>query len=235
MYAVIQTGGKQYRVAENDVIRVEKLLGEAGEAVELDQVLMLGNGADAQIGAPLVEGARVVATILEQARAPKIIVFKKKRRKNYRRTKGHRQNLTVLRVTDILSAGEKPKKVAKLAAPEKAKPAKPAAAAKKPEKAPAKKADTASAKTTATPAAKAAPKTKAAPKKAEKAPAKAPVKTKAPAKAKSKAPAKAKESIKTKAGATKTTAKKSASAKTTAKAKPAAKPGSGKSSGKGKA
>ena len=81
MYAVIRTGGKQYRVAKDDVISVEKLAAEAGATVELDQVLMIGGEADATVGAPLVDGARVVATVLEQTRGDKVIVFKKRRRK----------------------------------------------------------------------------------------------------------------------------------------------------------
>ncbi len=150
MYAVIHTGGKQYRVAKNDVIEVEKLPGEAGETIDLGEVLMLGDGAEATIGAPLVDGARVRATILEQMRGPKIIVFKKKRRKNYRRKKGHRQDLTVLRITDIVAAEAKPAKAKPKAKPaaKEAKPAKaetPAETAK-PAKA-AKPADKAAAKT----------------------------------------------------------------------------------------
>ncbi len=125
MYAVIRTGGKQYRVAPNDVISVEKLPGDAGETIDLDDVLMLGEGAEATIGTPLVDGARVEATILEQTRGAKIIVFKKQRRKGHRRKKGHRQDLTVLRITDIHRAGAKVPK--KTAAPEAA--ATPAAAA----------------------------------------------------------------------------------------------------------
>ena len=108
MYAVVKTGGKQYRVAKDDVIKVEKLGGQDGETVVLDQVLLVGNGADVTIGAPLVDGASVAAEILEQARDKKIIVFKKRRRQNYRRKKGHRQHLTVLRVTDILTGGATP-------------------------------------------------------------------------------------------------------------------------------
>jgi large subunit ribosomal protein L21 len=103
MYAVIKTGGKQYRVAPNDVIKVEKIGGEAGSTVELDQVLMVGGEAP-QVGTPLVAGARVVATVLEQGKGPKVLVFKKRRRKNSRRRNGHRQQLTVLRVTDIAVA-----------------------------------------------------------------------------------------------------------------------------------
>ena len=101
MYAVIRTGGKQYRVATNQVIEVEKLDAEAGATVELAEVLMVGEGDSATIGSPLVEGASVTATVLEQGKGPKLIVFKKRRRKNYRRRTGHRQKLTVLRVTDI--------------------------------------------------------------------------------------------------------------------------------------
>ena len=139
MFAVIRTGGKQYRVAANDVISVEKLPGEAGATVELGEVLMLGDGADTTIGAPLVEGARVQATVLEQMRAPKILVFKKKRRKNYRRTRGHRQDLTVLRITEVLATPAKPAKAEPKPAAAKAepKPKKPAPKPKQAAKAPA--------------------------------------------------------------------------------------------------
>jgi large subunit ribosomal protein L21 len=101
MFAVIRTGGKQYRVAKDDIISVEKLAGEPGAAIELAEVLMIGDGAEVATGAPLLAGASVSATIVEQGRAAKIIVFKKKRRHNYRRKKGHRQQQTVLRVTEI--------------------------------------------------------------------------------------------------------------------------------------
>jgi large subunit ribosomal protein L21 len=100
MFAVIKTGGKQYKVAPNDVIRVEKLPGQAGDTVTLDQVLMVGD----KIGSPVVAGASVTATVIAQARADKVIIFKKKRRQNYRRKKGHRQEQTVLRITDITGA-----------------------------------------------------------------------------------------------------------------------------------
>lgn len=100
MFAVIETGGKQYKVAKNDVILVEKMAAQAGESVSLDQVLMVGD----KIGAPLVAGASVAATVIEQIRGEKVIIFKKKRRQNYRRKKGHRQYLTVLRITDIIGA-----------------------------------------------------------------------------------------------------------------------------------
>ncbi|MEM1414692.1 MAG: 50S ribosomal protein L21 [Myxococcota bacterium] len=100
MYAVIKTGGKQYRVQEGDVLRVEKLPGDVGATVELDEVLMIG-GETVAVGTPLVEGARVTAEILAQDRAKKIIVFKMKKRKNYRRKYGHRQPYTELRITGV--------------------------------------------------------------------------------------------------------------------------------------
>ncbi len=118
MYAVIKTGGKQYRVEKNAVIQVEKLAGEAGDEISFDQVLLIGEGEKAEIGMPLLAGARVTAEVLEQTRGPKIVVFKKKRRKHYRRKQGHRQDLTVLRVTDIKAeakAEAKPKAEAKAA------------------------------------------------------------------------------------------------------------------------
>jgi large subunit ribosomal protein L21 len=101
MYAVIKTGGKQYRVAENDLVTVERLGGAAGDNVVLDQVLALGTGADVKIGTPLLAGAKVSAEIVEQARGPKVIIFKKRRRQNSRRKNGHRQDLTVLKITGI--------------------------------------------------------------------------------------------------------------------------------------
>ena len=100
MYAVIRTGGKQYRVAEGDRIRVEKLAGEVGSDIELDEVLMLG-GDKVAVGSPLVEGAKVKAKIVAQDKAKKIIVFKYKRRKNYRRKNGHRQPYTELEITGV--------------------------------------------------------------------------------------------------------------------------------------
>lgn len=108
MYAVVKTGGKQYRVAKDDVLKIEKLAGEEGDIITLGEVLMIGDGADIKLGAPLIEGASVAAEIVEQARGPKIIIFKKRRRQNYRRKKGHRQHLTVVRITDILTDGAKP-------------------------------------------------------------------------------------------------------------------------------
>ena len=103
MYAVIKTGGKQYRVAEGEKLRVEKLEGGPGDTIVFDSVLMLG-GEEPAIGKPVVEGARVEATILAQDRAKKIIVFKFRRRKNYRRKQGHRQPYTELQINSI-SAG----------------------------------------------------------------------------------------------------------------------------------
>ncbi len=100
MFAVIKTGGKQYRVVPGDVIKVEKLEGEAGATIALDQVLMVGD----TIGTPLVAGASVAAEVIAQDRGPKLIIFKKKRRQNYRRKNGHRQDLTVLRITEISAA-----------------------------------------------------------------------------------------------------------------------------------
>ncbi len=177
MFAVIKTGGKQYKVAPNDVLRVEKLAGEPGDLVEFGAVLAIGGEAGVTLGAPLVEGAMVAAEVVEQGRADKIIVFKKKRRKNHRRRNGHRQHETVLRVTEILTDGKKPSKTASKAkvakaesapeaAPEAEAAPKKAAAKKAPaEKAPAKKAAPKKA------AAKKAPAQKAA-KKAAKKPAK---------------------------------------------------------------
>lgn len=119
MYAVVKTGGKQYRVAKDDVIQIERLTGVEGDTVVLDDVLMLGDGADVTIGAPFVDGARVAGEIVEQGRGPKIVIFKKRRRQKYRRKKGHRQNLTWLKVTEILTNGAEPsvKPVAREAAP----------------------------------------------------------------------------------------------------------------------
>jgi large subunit ribosomal protein L21 len=105
MYAVIKTGGKQYRVQPGDLIVVEKLDGEPGAAVAFDEVLMLGDGAQVTLGAPLIEGARVSATLVETRKGEKIKIFKKIRRHGYRRTQGHRQFESVLRVTGISGEG----------------------------------------------------------------------------------------------------------------------------------
>jgi len=101
MYAVIKTGGKQYRVAQNDILTIERLDGDAGSTIEFDEVLMVGEGESVKIGAPLVAGAKVTAELVEQTRGPKLIAFKKRRRKNSRRKKGHRQDLTLVRITGI--------------------------------------------------------------------------------------------------------------------------------------
>ncbi len=101
MFAIIRTGGKQYKVAPDDLIAVEKLAGEPGATIELAEVLMVGDGTSVSTGTPLVAGASVNATLVEHRRTPKILVFKKKRRQNYRRKKGHRQHQTVLRITEI--------------------------------------------------------------------------------------------------------------------------------------
>tara|TARA_R110002110_G_scaffold85816_4_gene223931 strand:- start:275034 stop:275582 length:549 start_codon:yes stop_codon:yes gene_type:complete len=108
MYAVIQTGGKQYRVANGDVITVEKLEGEAGSTLAISPVLMLDDGKETQVGTPIVEGAAVTAEVVEQTRSKKIVVFKKKRRQGYQRTHGHRQDITVLRVIDVTGKSKTP-------------------------------------------------------------------------------------------------------------------------------
>jgi large subunit ribosomal protein L21 len=107
MYAVIKTGGKQYRVQPGDVIVVEKLAGDAGSDVTLGEVLMLGGDKGVTLGAPLIDGASVAATLVETRKGEKIKIFKKIRRQGYRRTGGHRQMETVLRITGIEGAGEK--------------------------------------------------------------------------------------------------------------------------------
>ncbi|MDA1091423.1 MAG: 50S ribosomal protein L21 [Proteobacteria bacterium] len=110
MFAVIRTGGKQYRVTKDDMIVVEKLTGEPGAMVELADVLMIGgDGKEPMVGSPVIDKAAVFAEVIEQSRADKIIVFKKKRRQNYRRTRGHRQEQTVLRIVDVSPTGTRPK------------------------------------------------------------------------------------------------------------------------------
>jgi large subunit ribosomal protein L21 len=150
MYAVIKTGGKQYRVAADDKILIEKLEGAAGDQVNFTEVLMVSNGGTVDIGAPFLSGATVVGEIEKQARGPHIIIFKKRRRKHYRRRNGHRQDLTSVTITEILTGGAKPaakakaKPEAKAEAKAETKPAAaveaapPAAAEAKPKKAPAK-------------------------------------------------------------------------------------------------
>jgi large subunit ribosomal protein L21 len=112
MYAVIKTGGKQYRVAAEDKIEIEKLPGTAGDIVEFTDVLMVANDGSIDVGAPFVTGATVAAEILGQVRGPKLIIFKKHRRKHFRRKNGHRQDLTSVRITEILTGGAKPSKKA---------------------------------------------------------------------------------------------------------------------------
>ena len=138
MFAVIKTGGKQYRVAAEDVLKIEKIAGEAGDMVEFGEVLAVGS----EIGAPTVSGALVTAEILEQGRAKKVISFKKRRRQNSQRTKGHRQHLTTVKIAEILTGGAKPSKKAA------AKPA-----AKKDDAAPKAEAKAAAPKKEAAPAA----------------------------------------------------------------------------------
>jgi large subunit ribosomal protein L21 len=101
MFAVLKTGGKQYKVAQGDVIQVEKLEGNVGDKVTLDQVLMIGEEDKVDVGAPILDGSKVTCEIIDQTKGSKILVFKKKRRKKYRRTNGHRQLITYLKITDI--------------------------------------------------------------------------------------------------------------------------------------
>ena len=111
MFAVFKTGGKQYRVAAEDVLKVDKVKGEPGEIVEFGEVLVVG-GDSVTLGAPTVAGATVAAEVLDQGRGAKIIAFKKRRRKNSRRKRGHRQEFTLLRITEILTDGKKASKTA---------------------------------------------------------------------------------------------------------------------------
>jgi large subunit ribosomal protein L21 len=107
MFAVIKTGGKQYRVAAEDKLKVEKVAGEPGEIIQFGEVLVVG-GDNVTLGSPTVSGASVAAEVLDQARGPKVIAFKKRRRKNSRRKRGHRQEFTLIRITEILTDGAKP-------------------------------------------------------------------------------------------------------------------------------
>jgi large subunit ribosomal protein L21 len=165
MFAVIKAGGKQYRVTADDVIRIDRVAEEPGSIVEFGEVLMLG-GDNVQVGAPTISGACVAGEVLQHERGDKVIAFKKRRRKNSRRKRGYRHEFSVIRITEILTDGQKPSKTAKprperkpkpAAAPDaegsdeaapkaaksgsKAKAKAPAKAAKKPAKAPPKKAD----------------------------------------------------------------------------------------------
>ena len=134
MYAVVKTGGKQYRVTKDDTILVEKLDADEGQTVTLSDVMLLGDGDKVTVGTPVVADASVEAQVVSQTRGPKIIIFRRKRRKNHRRTQGHRQDLTLLKITDINTSGKKAATAKKAASKAEAKPA-----AKK-EAAPAKKA-----------------------------------------------------------------------------------------------
>jgi large subunit ribosomal protein L21 len=113
MFAVIKTGGKQYRVAANDVIKIEKLAGDAGDVIEFGEVLAFGEGESATFGAPFVEGAMVTGEVVGQVKSRTVIAFKKRRRQNSRRKIGHRQLLTSVKITEILTGGAKPAKKAK--------------------------------------------------------------------------------------------------------------------------
>lgn len=102
MYAVIKTGGKQYRVAANDVLTIERLPGEVGGTIEFTEVLMIGGEGAPKVGTPVIAGAKVTAELVEQTRGDKVIAFKKRRRKNSRRKRGHRQDLTTVKIRDII-------------------------------------------------------------------------------------------------------------------------------------
>lgn len=157
MYAVVKTGGRQYKVQASDILAVEKLNGKAGEKVALEDVLLFNDGKKSTVGAPRVEGAKVTAEILDQQKADKILVFKKKRRHNYRRTKGHRQQQTLLYITELAFGGATAKADGK-------KPAVKQSDAKAESKTTAKK-ETAKKATDKKPAAKKAPAKKPATKK----------------------------------------------------------------------
>ena len=159
MYAVIKTGGKQYRVAPDDVLTIEKVDGDAGAKVEFAEVLMIGGSEAPKLGTPLVSGAKVVAELVEQTRGPKVIAFKKRRRKNSRRKRGYRHEFSLIRITEILTEGAKPSKTP---------PPRPKREAKKPEPAAAAEAAAGEAKETKPAKKKASPK-KAATKKPAKA------------------------------------------------------------------
>ena len=120
MFAVIKTGGKQYRVAAEDVIRIDKVKGDPGEIIEFGEVLVV-SGDNVSLGTPTIAGASVAAEVIEQGRGPKIIAFKKRRRKNSRRKRGHRQEFTLVRVTEILTDGAKASKKAASRAKAKAR------------------------------------------------------------------------------------------------------------------
>ncbi len=124
MYAIIETGGKQYRVTEGDQIRIEKINAADGEQVKFDKVLVLGDGADAKVGAPYVEGAAVFADVVETGKGKKVIIFKYKAKKDYRKKQGHRQPYTLVEITGISADGTAPARKAAAPAAEAAEPAK---------------------------------------------------------------------------------------------------------------
>lgn len=130
MFAVIKTGGKQYRVTVEDVLQIEKIEGKPGDIIEFGEVLLVG-GDTTILGTPTVAGATVAGELLDQARGPKVIAFKKRRRKNSRRKRGHRQDLTVVRITEILTDGQRPSQTVPPRPKRAAKPA-PEAAAEQP-------------------------------------------------------------------------------------------------------
>ena len=139
MFAVIRTGGKQYRVATDEVLKIGNVAGEVGDIVEIGEVLAFGEGDNVTIGSPLVDGAMVTAEVVEQGRSRKVIAFKKRRRQNSRRKRGHRQMLTTVRISEILTGGAKPSKKAAAKPAAKAEAA-PKADTKAEEKAPKKEA-----------------------------------------------------------------------------------------------
>ena len=150
MFAIIKTGGKQYKVAPNDIIMVERLMGTSGDPIEFTDVLMTGQGDSIKVGAPFVSKATVCGTVLDQIRDDKVIIFKKKKRHNYRRKNGHRQYLTVVRITDILTDGATKKAkpaVEKADEKEKLSQKKADSPVKKAEKAPVRKTDSKTEKT----------------------------------------------------------------------------------------
>jgi large subunit ribosomal protein L21 len=142
MYAVFSTGGKQYRATTGDTIKVEKLEAEKGSTIELDQVLLVGEGADVNVGTPLVDGGKVMAKVVEHGRGDKVKIIKFKRRKHHMKKMGHRQYYTMLEITGIEGAGSEPAKSDKSAKAEKAPAEKAEAKQAAPKKAAAKKATT---------------------------------------------------------------------------------------------
>jgi large subunit ribosomal protein L21 len=198
MYAVVSCGGKQYRVSPGDILQVEKLDKSPKEKVELDQVLLINQDDDSiQVGNPYIKGAKVICTLLEEKKGKKIIVFKIKRRKGYRRKKGHRQIYNFLKVEDIVSEKAKPKTKVKTEPKPKAKPeakvkakAKPKSKAESKTKAKAEAKPKTATKAKAEAKSKTTTKSKAKPKAAPKAKAKAKTETKTKSKAKKKTTAK---------------------------------------------